>query len=482
MAKTQAGGELHPKAAFQRRNVLASDLVAFIALIGFVALVVLIDHYLKPSLDGQWLMLAGLALALVPAILWMFMFYRLDSAQPEPVTDVARVFVIGLALASALGLPLTDQFFRVRDWLYRDTLTTLLGAIFVIGGVQAIVVFITVRFFIYGEPEFDERCDGVVYGTAAGLGYATAMNLQFILANHGAAIGPGEIFIAEVALAHAALGGLLGYFLGRAKMQHEPVWWMSLGFALTALIGGLFTVLLGQVEEGVISIGANAALPSFSGLLLSGALAAGMSLLVAALIRRDVRLTLAGRMPPRAADADAGDGRATGAVFGLFAVTLVAGLLVWNAAVNGTTSFHADGVRGAYPFYYTSDTVPGALLHVTDSLGSGAEFTIAVSPLENGQKLQDIAAMLAADRGSRYAVYKVLDSAAATVDGSPALRQRYAWADGGGLGRSMPQLKQGVDYISIKSGRAVVISLAAAPDRMQEVMPLFTRFVNSLNF
>ncbi|MCL5274480.1 MAG: PrsW family glutamic-type intramembrane protease [Chloroflexi bacterium] len=481
MDNMQASGSLHPKATFQRKNVLASDLIAFLALMVFVSLVVAIDHFLKPALEGQWLLVVGLALALVPALLWMFMFYRLDSVQPEPVTDVARIFVIGLALASALGIPLTDQFFHVRDWLYRDALTTLLGAIFIIGGVQAFIVFVAVRFFIYDEPEFDERCDGVVYGTAAGLGYATAMNLQFILANHGAAIGPGEIFVAEVALVHAALGGLLGYFLGKAKMQREPVWWLPLGFILTMLIGGLFTVLLGQVEEGVISIGANASLPSFTGLLLSGALAVAMSLLVAALIRRDVRLTLAGKMPPRATDADVGDGRATGAVIGTFAVTLVIGALVWNGAVNTTRAFDSGGVRGAYPSYYTRASSPDVRRHVADSLGSGAEFTITASPADAGQTVQDAATLLAADRGSRYAVYKVLDGGAASVGGAPALRQRFAYVDSGGLGPSAPQMKQGIDYIVITGGRAIVVTLVANPDKIQEVTPLFMRFVNSLS-
>ena len=480
MDNSQNSGGLHPKASYHRKNVVVSDLIAFVVLLVFVGVVAVADRLLKPALDGSLLLVIGVALALVPALLWMFMFYQLDSAEPEPVTDVAKIFVIGLALASAIGIPLTDQLFRVHDWLYRDPLTTTLGSIFIIGGIEAFIVFAAVRFFIYDQPEFDERSDGVVYGTAAGLGYATALNLGFILSNHGAALGSGEIFVAETALAHAALGGLLGYFLGKAKMQHEPVWWMSLGFVIAMILNGLFYLLRGQVVEASAGFFSGGQLPSFAGLLLSGAMAVVMSGLSAYLIRRDVQLTLAGKMPARAADADVGDARSTGLVARVFGLTLVVAVLVWNGAVNTTTTFEKEGVRGAYPSYFTPSARPDEVLHVTDALGSGAEFAIAASPVDAGLALQDIATLVTADRGSRYAVYKILESGKATVGGEQALRLRFTYVDTGGLGRSAPQMKQGVDYVVIKGGRALVVTLIAPPEKMQDMTPLFTRFVNSL--
>lgn len=482
MEHSQNTGGLHPKASYHRKNVVVSDIIAFVALVTFVAIVVVVDRWLKPVLDGSLLLVIGVVLALIPALLWMFMFYQLDSAEPEPVTDVAKIFIVGLALASAIGIPLTDQFFRIHDWLYRDALTAALGSVFIIGGVEAFIVFATVRFFIYDEPEFDERSDGVVYGTAAGLGYATALNLQFILANHGVALGSGEIFVAETALAHAALGGLLGYFLGKAKMQHEPIWWLPIGFVIAMALNGLFYILRGQVEEASSGLFSGAQLPSFAGLLLSGLLAIVVSGLAAYLIRRDVRLTLAGKMPPRAPDADVGEARATWMVVRTFALMLVIGALVWNGAVNGTVAFDKNGVRGAYPSYFTPTARPDELLHVTDTQGSGAEFAITSAPADTGMALQDVATLLTADRASRYAVYKILESGTANVNGANALKLRFTYVDAGGLGRSAPQLMQGIDYVVIKGGRAIVATLITTPDKMQDLTPLFTRFVNNLVF
>jgi RsiW-degrading membrane proteinase PrsW (M82 family) len=472
-------GNRAPKAAYQRKGVLRSDLIAIIVLLLFVAVVVMVDRLLKPALSGPLLLIVGVALALVPALLWLYMFYQLDQAEPEPVSDVTKIFVVGLALASAIGIPLTNQLFRVQDWLERDTTTRLLGSIFIIGSVEAFIVFATVRFFIYHQPEFDERADGVIYGTAAGLGYATALNLQFILSSGGAALGPAEIYVAEVALAHAALGGLLGYFLGKAKMQREPTGWLALGFGLAALLNGLFYVLRNSFETGSISVGANSELPSFAGVLLSGVAAIVMSALAAFLIRRDVRLTLEGRMPARSADADVGERQSTQWVLATFAVTLIIGALVWNGAVNGTTAFDKEGVRGAYPAYYTVSKVKGELLHVSDALGTGAEFSIVTTP--GGGTVQDAATLLTVERAGKYAVYKVLDSAPATVNGKAALMQRFTAVDAGGLGRAAPQMRDGIDYILVNGGRSTVITLLAAPDKMQDVTPLFKRFVESLS-
>jgi hypothetical protein len=244
------------------------------------------------------------------------------------------MFVIGLALAGAVGIPITDQLFRVQDWLYRDTLTTILGSVFVIGGVEAFVVFATVRYFIFDSPEFDERSDGVVYATAAALGYATALNLQFILQNGGAALGTAEVFVAEVALAQAAFGGLLGYFLGRAKLEQEPLWWLSTGLVLAAVLNGAFNYLSGVVDP------AGGGLPSFTGLLLAGGLAIVVTAIVAFLVNRDISRSLSDKQPAATSDPTIGDRQSNLAVVATFAVLIVVGGIVWNGAVTE----HGGGV------------------------------------------------------------------------------------------------------------------------------------------
>src|SRR3972149_2732386 len=115
--------EHYQKATHMRRGAFRSGVLAVVGLLVFVALVIGLDQVLKPDLAITPLLLVGIVLAIVPAVLWLIFFYQQDRLEPEPVGHVARMFVLGLALAGAIGIPITDQLFRVQDWLFRDNLT-----------------------------------------------------------------------------------------------------------------------------------------------------------------------------------------------------------------------------------------------------------------------------------------------------------------------------------------------------------------------
>jgi RsiW-degrading membrane proteinase PrsW (M82 family) len=478
--------EHYAKATYKRGGVWRSAAVAVAGLVIFVGLVFGLEAVFKPNLSGFTLVFAGLVLALVPAALWLFFFYQQDRLEPEPVGQVARMFLLGLAFAGAIGIPLTSQLLHVSDWLYRDTLTTWLGSIGLSGAVEAFLIYAVVRYFIFDSPEFDERTDGVVYATAAALGYATALNLQFILGSGGAALGTGELAVAEAALASAAFGGLLGYFLGRAKLEQEPVWWLSLGLLLTAALIGFFNILLGQVDPSTMSFGAAGAavsLSTFSGLILAGALAVAVTAIVAWLINRDIARSLAGSQPTAVADPTVGDRQANFGVLGTFAVLLVVGLLGWNGAVNGSTAFNQGGVSGAYPAYYSDATGADEILRAADTLGTGAEFVITRTPLAAGAAAGDVAGELAAQRATDFDGYKVLETGAAAVAGHTGVTtQRFAYVDSNNLTNAVPELVEGLDYIFVDGGQATVVSMYTTPDDLDAVQPLFARFLNSLKF
>jgi RsiW-degrading membrane proteinase PrsW (M82 family) len=475
--------EHYKKATYARAGFWRTGLIAVIGLLIFVAAVVALDTALQPRLGGVALVLAGILLAIVPAALWLVFFYQQDRLEPEPVGNVARMFVIGLALASAIGIPLTDQLFGVQDWLYTNPMTQWLASIFVTGAVEAFVIFATVRYFIFDLPEFDERTDGVIYGTAAGLGYATALNLQFILGNDGAALGSGEVFVAEVALAHAAFGGLLGYFLGRAKLEQEPAWWLPAGLVLASVLNGLFLVLRGELDSSSFTLGAQGSgLPTLSGLLLAGGLAVVVTGVVTWLINRDIARSLGGKQPPVTKDPTVGDRQSNMAAIGTFVVLLLIGAFVWNSAVNRSTSFDVGGFQGSYPANFGDATGEGDVFRVVDRLGTGAEFAIQSQPAEANWDTNNVSALLAANRADAYVLYKVLSSGQTTVNGKPAYTQHFAYVDPRGLTGAAPEVQEGIDYIFVEDGQAIVVTMLTTPNDLAEVEPIFARFLNSLQF
>jgi RsiW-degrading membrane proteinase PrsW (M82 family) len=83
-----------------------------------------------------------------------------------------------------------------------------------VGLIEEGAKFLSVYAGIYRNSEFDEAIDGIVYTVAAGMGFATLENLQYVLAG-GAAVGVARMLTAMPG--HAFFGALMGYNLGMAK-------------------------------------------------------------------------------------------------------------------------------------------------------------------------------------------------------------------------------------------------------------------------
>jgi len=282
----------YQSATRERTHTWRSSILLVVGLVVFVGIVYGLDLLIKPAFTPTELILAGLLLALVPAFIWMAFFYLQDRLEPEPKGYILGVFLLGAILASAVGIPLVDNLFHVSNWIYADTATTILGSILVVGFIQEFLKYAVVRYSIYLSAEFDEATDGVIYATAAGLGYATVLNLQYVIANGGVALGSSVIRMVVVALAQASFAGITGYFLGRAKFEHKPWWWMPIGISLAAVCNGLFNWLRGLLVQRGISL-TGASTNPWLGLVLAAIVALISMGLILWLIRRNIHTALA---------------------------------------------------------------------------------------------------------------------------------------------------------------------------------------------
>ncbi len=269
-----------------RRGLWQAGIVQIAGLLLFVALVEVVIGATQLQLEGAALLVTSVALAVVPALVWLAFFYQQDRLEPEPKGYVLSVFALGALLAAAVGLPLTRDVFRTSDWLGHSPAVNLLGSILVVGFTFEFLKYAAVRYSIYPLPEFDERVDGIIYGTAAGLGFATVLNIHYVLESGGVDLQVGVIRVVVTALAQASFAGITGYFLGRAKFEREPAWWMPAGLSLAAVFNGLFTYLRGEVTRTGISLAGGGGFNPWPGL----ALATGVAIVVFAalnwLIRR----------------------------------------------------------------------------------------------------------------------------------------------------------------------------------------------------
>jgi len=286
-----------------RRSLWGAGVVQILGLLVYVAIVELIVALVRPTMPEAWLIPLGAVLAIIPALLWLAFFYVQDHLEPEPKSYVLAVAVLGALLAGAIGEPLINNVFQVGSWIGREPLTEVLGRILIPGFLQSFLIYGAVRFSIYHADEFDQRIDGVVYGTAAGLGYATYLNIALVVDAGGFLdLSSGVVRIVTTALVLGSLGGLLGYFIGRTKFDDEQVWWMPAGLALTAVLNGLIGWLRGEITQAPIRLGpegiGSGGYSPWPALILAAVVAIVLLVITLGLMRRANRLTLAG------ADAD----------------------------------------------------------------------------------------------------------------------------------------------------------------------------------
>ena len=236
------------RVAHNRRGLWVSALIELLGLLAFVLFFNFVWPNLGATLNDTALILLGLALALVPAVLWLFFFRRLDRLEPEPKQMLLTVFLLGALVTAALLRPILQGIFNIDDWLQSSWWLQLLGGILVVGFVEQTLVYLTVRLGIYSHREFDERVDGIIYGIAAGLGLATVLNFLYVMEGSGVDLDIGSIRIVVNALAYASFGGLVGYFIGQARFEKTPPTYLPIGIMIAATFNGLFFFLLDRTQ------------------------------------------------------------------------------------------------------------------------------------------------------------------------------------------------------------------------------------------
>jgi len=274
------------RSARHRPSLWWSSLWALLGLLAFVGVFNFLLPDLGSNLNEAGLIALGLLFSVAPALLWLVIFYRVDSREPEPKQLVIAVYLVGLLLAAALYPPVVNGFFAVDGWMYQSWWAQLLGEILVIGALGMGLVYFAVRVMLYKNPEFDERLDGIIYAMAAGLGIATVINFVYVLQHGGVDLGIGSIRMVINALGYASFGGVLGYFIGQAQFEKTPPYYLPAGLGLAAVLNGLYFFLLDRT--GRDQFGGS----GWRDLLLATFLAVVILAFVGALVRRSNEETL----------------------------------------------------------------------------------------------------------------------------------------------------------------------------------------------
>lgn len=271
------------------RGVSESTLVEIVGIAIFASAMALLTNVVQIDLRGVSLIIAGLILALVPALIWLIAFYRQDSLEPEPKQYILGMFVLGAILAQAVGQPLIREFYRFQDWAGIDLMLGFIASIVIVGVIQEFLKYAAVRYTIYNSAEFDQPVDGIIYAASAGLGYATMLNFHYVIDNGGVDLGVGAIRCAVEALSQACTAGVIGYFLGQAKFAKMGPAWLPIGLLLAATLNAIISQLLDRAP----TFGAKFEFNEWIALIIAVVIAGGVFAFLLQTINRLNRATVA---------------------------------------------------------------------------------------------------------------------------------------------------------------------------------------------
>jgi RsiW-degrading membrane proteinase PrsW (M82 family) len=180
----------------------------------------------------------------LPALLLMWLIGRYDSARPEPAATLRKVALFGaLAVIPTLVVELVLSALGPQEGVAQALWTAFVVAALTEEGFKALALW----WVVGRHPAFDERLDGIVYATRAGLGFALVENVGYLLGQpEDAFLG---VFVMRAVLAvpgHAIWAGFMGHALARRRFDGAGPGLVG-GLAVAVALHGLYDAALFMV-------------------------------------------------------------------------------------------------------------------------------------------------------------------------------------------------------------------------------------------
>jgi RsiW-degrading membrane proteinase PrsW (M82 family) len=183
-----------------------------------------------------------LMVAIAPGIALLAYFYLKDLYESEPISMVARMFVLGI-------LTVFPTMVVQRGFVLGLGENPLLFAFGISAGIEEFIKWFLVYFLIFRNSSIKQPYDGIVYATAVSLGFATLENVLFSWIYQPSM--STLLFRAMLPVSgHALFGVIMGYYLGKAKSspEHERKF-VTYALLIPILWHGSFDYILAQANN-----------------------------------------------------------------------------------------------------------------------------------------------------------------------------------------------------------------------------------------
>lgn len=179
---------------------------------------------------------ALLTAAIAPGMALLSYFYLRNEYESTVNALVFRTFIIGLILVFPV---MVLQYAFTAEGLLQAGLSQ---AFILYGFFEEFFKWFMLYFFAYQYGQMKRRYDGIVYGVSLSLGFASMENVFYILA-HGLETAVGRALLPVSS--HALYGVIMGYYLGRAKMENtKRKQFLLLSLLIPVMLHGVYDFIL----------------------------------------------------------------------------------------------------------------------------------------------------------------------------------------------------------------------------------------------
>ena len=185
--------------------------------------------------------MSTLLITIVPSILILLYFFLSDKFK-EPKGSIALVFFLGICICLPAGYINSFMENNFKDVFSERLLFSFLGPAWC----EELLKFIILYFIVLRRNEFNEPMDGIVYGVAVSLGFATLENYEYVfIYAEKWEIEPYTMAILRSYSAvpmHGLLGCVMGFYFGMYSFTANKKY-LILCLLIPFIIHGLYNFL-----------------------------------------------------------------------------------------------------------------------------------------------------------------------------------------------------------------------------------------------
>ncbi|MFZ9914502.1 MAG: PrsW family intramembrane metalloprotease [Phycisphaerales bacterium] len=226
------------------------------------------------------LMLAAVIAGTLVVFGYLVVIWWLDRYEREPFWLALVVFAWGGFGGTSLGCLCSLPFVLGATAVGGEAAGTVVGAVVVAPLIEEVTKGLAFLLLLLTR-HLDNETDGLIYGAAAGLGFAAVENIMYAMAasSEGATAVVVTMFVRTflTALVHCISSGILGMSIGYARHRSGAARWIvwpAVGFFLAVLNHAVWNGLATAVDFEVL--GESSVLLAPLGILIVLAAAAGM--------------------------------------------------------------------------------------------------------------------------------------------------------------------------------------------------------------